>query len=61
MKYGIPSLLCSCEIWTLKQRDLQTTLEKFMTHTAGHCLSDHRRNGDILEEMKMDSLKKKLP
>jgi hypothetical protein len=31
-----------------------------MRHTAGYSLLDHRRNEDILEELKVDSVKKKL-
>jgi hypothetical protein len=61
MKYGIPSLLCGCEIWMLKQRDEQMTLAEFMTYTTGYCLLDHGRNGDILEEINMGPIKKKLP
>jgi len=33
---------------------------KFMTRTAGYSLLDHRRNEDILEEFKVDTVEKKL-
>jgi hypothetical protein len=32
---------------------------KFLRHTAGYNLLDHRRNGDILEERKADPIKNK--
>jgi len=56
---AIPWLLYGCEIWTLKQRDirrLKTAEKKFMRRTAGYNLLDHRRNEDILEEIKVDSV-----
>jgi hypothetical protein len=37
------------------------TLEKFTTYTTGYCILDHRRSEDILEELNMDPIKKKLP
>jgi hypothetical protein len=33
---------------------------KFMGHTAGNSLSDHTRNEDILEDLKVDPVEKKL-
>jgi len=33
---------------------------KFIRHTAGYGLLDHRRNEDMLEELKVDLVKKKL-
>jgi hypothetical protein len=33
---------------------------KFMRRTAEYSLLDHRRNEDILEELKVDSVEKKL-
>jgi hypothetical protein len=33
---------------------------KFMSHGAGYNLLDHRRNEDILEELKAKPVKKKL-
>jgi ABC-type ATPase involved in cell division len=41
----------------LKQRDirrLKTVEMKFMRRTAGYSFLDHRRNGDVLEELKAD-------
>jgi ABC-type ATPase involved in cell division len=58
-----PSNLYGCEIWKLKQRDIRTrkTEEmKFMRSRAGCIFSDHRRHEDILEELKVDSVEKKL-
>jgi hypothetical protein len=58
-----PSLLCGCEIWTLKQRDmrrLKTAETKCMTHTARYSLLYHRMNEDILEELKVHSAENKL-
>jgi hypothetical protein len=54
-----PSLLYGCEIWTLKQRDIRKLKKaevKFMRHTAGYSLFDHRRNEDV-EELKVDPYK----
>jgi hypothetical protein len=45
-----PSLLCGCEIWSLKQRHIRriTTAEmKFVRNVAGYILLDHRRDGYI--------------
>jgi hypothetical protein len=33
---------------------------KFMRCTAGHNLVDHKRNEDILEELNVNSVRKKL-
>jgi hypothetical protein len=45
-------------IIALKQRDtgrLKRAEMKFIQLTAGYSLLDHRRNGDILEEIKVDT------
>jgi hypothetical protein len=58
---AIRLLLCGCEIWTLKQRDvrrLKAAEIKFMRCTAGYSLLDQRRNVDILEEIKVNGVKK---
>jgi hypothetical protein len=34
---------------------------KFMRHTEGYSLSDHKRNCNILEEFKVGPVEKKLP
>jgi hypothetical protein len=49
-------------IWTLIQKDvrLKKTEIEFMRRTAGWSLLDHRRNEDVLEELKIDSTEKKL-
>jgi hypothetical protein len=47
----------------LNQRDirrLKAAEMKFMRRTAGYSLLDHRRNEDILEELRVDPVKKKL-
>jgi hypothetical protein len=49
--------LYGCKIWTLKQSDvrgLNTEEIKLMRSTAECSLSYSRRNGDILEELKLD-------
>jgi hypothetical protein len=33
---------------------------KFIRHTAGYSLLDNRRNKDLLEELKVDPIEKKL-
>jgi len=50
-----------CEICTLKQRDirrLKTAEMKFTRRTSEYSLLDHRRNEDILEELKVDPVEK---
>jgi hypothetical protein len=41
-------------------RRLKTTDMKFMTCTGWYFLLDHRRNEDILEELKVHPVEKKL-
>jgi hypothetical protein len=45
-------------MWALKERDLRTLDSSYEIHktTAGYSLLDHRRNEDILEELKVDPL-----
>jgi hypothetical protein len=48
---------------TVKRRDirkLRTAEMKFMRLTAGYSLLDHRRNEDILEEIKVHRVEKQL-
>jgi hypothetical protein len=33
---------------------------KFITRTAGYSLLDHRRDGDILEELEVDAIENEL-
>jgi hypothetical protein len=52
---AVPSLLCGCEIWTLKQRvirRLKIAEMKFTRPTAGYSLLGHRKNECTLEELK---------
>jgi hypothetical protein len=59
----IPSHLYDHENWTLKQRhvgSLKTAEMKFMRRTVRHSFLDHRRNEEILEELKLDPFEKKL-
>jgi hypothetical protein len=58
----IQSLLYVREFWTIKQIDvrrLKTAEMKFMGHTTGYSLLDHRRNEDVLE-LKVNSVENKL-
>jgi hypothetical protein len=50
-------LLYNSKISTLKQKDtrLYTAQMKFIRRTAAYSLIGHRRNGDILEELKVDT------
>jgi hypothetical protein len=55
-------LLYDCAAWTLKQRDIRRIKGaemKFVRSTAG-CTPDHRRNEDILKELKVDPVEKEL-
>jgi hypothetical protein len=57
---AIPSVLCGCEIWTLKQwviRRLKTAEMKFMSHIEIYTLVYIRRYEDILEELRVSPLK----
>jgi hypothetical protein len=48
--------LYGCEVRILNQRDirrLKAAEMKFIRRTAGYSLLDHRRNEDILEELKV--------
>jgi hypothetical protein len=59
---SIPSLVYSCEIRTLKQKDikrLKTEEMKFIKRTAGYNLLDHRGNEGILEELKVGPIENK--
>ena len=49
-------------IWTLRKKNKNlTSMEiKFFRRTAGYTLFDHRRNEEILEEMKVEPFDKKL-
>jgi len=50
-------LLYDSEIWTLRQKDKKrlTSLEmKCFRSSAGHTLHDHKRNEEILEELKVE-------
>jgi uncharacterized protein YdcH (DUF465 family) len=56
-------LLYGCEIWILKQRDisgLKTAEMKFMRRRAEYNLLDHRINEDVLEEIEIHTVEKKL-
>jgi hypothetical protein len=60
---AFPSLLCGCEILTLKQmalRRLKTAEMKFMTCAEGCNLLYHRRRKEILEELTVDPDEKKV-
>jgi hypothetical protein len=57
MHWVSPILLHGSEIWTLRQNDKKglTSVEmEFFRRTAGYTLFDHKRNGDILEELKVE-------
>jgi len=41
-------------------RRLKTTEMEFMRRTAGYSLLDHRKNENILEELKVDPIENKL-
>jgi hypothetical protein len=60
---ALPILLHESEIWTLRQKDKNrlTPIEtKFLGRTAGHTPFDHKRNADILEELKVEPTDEKL-
>ncbi|KAJ4428270.1 hypothetical protein ANN_24287 [Periplaneta americana] len=59
----VPILLYGREIWVLKQRDisrLRAAEMKYLRRTAGYTLLDHKRNEDILQELKMQPLEEKI-
>jgi hypothetical protein len=52
-----PVLLYGSEIWTLRKKDkhLSTSAEiKFFRRRVGYTLLDHKRNEEILEELKVE-------
>jgi hypothetical protein len=56
---AVPSLLCGCEIWTLKPRNIRRikkTEMKFLRRTAEYRLLDSRRNELILEELNVGTV-----
>jgi hypothetical protein len=60
---ALPILLCGSEIWTFRQNNKNrlTTIEmKFSRRTAGYTLFDHKRNGEILEQLKAEPVDEKL-
>jgi hypothetical protein len=60
---AVSSLLYGCQIRILKQRDvrrLKTAESEFMTRKVGYSLVDKRRNEDISEALKVDSVEKNL-
>ena len=57
-----PSFYWEAEIWTFRKRDKKlTSFEiKFFRRTAGYNLFDHKRNEEILEELKVETVDEKL-
>jgi hypothetical protein len=49
-----------CKLRQRVIRILKTAEIKFMRRTEGYSLLDHRRNEDILEELKLNPVEKKL-
>jgi hypothetical protein len=59
---AISTLLYGCEIWTLKEQDKSeiTAAEmKFLRKTIKYTLFDHKRNQDIMKELKTQSVLEK--
>jgi hypothetical protein len=60
---ALPNLLYESEIWTLRQKDKKwlTSIEmQFFRTTAGYTLFEHKRNKEILEELTVEPVDKKL-
>jgi hypothetical protein len=60
---ALPILLYGSEIWTLRPKDkkrLTLIKIKFFRRTAGYTLFDHKRNEEILEELKVKPVDEKL-
>jgi hypothetical protein len=60
---ALPTLLYGNEIWTLKQKDknrLTSGEMKFFRRTAEYALFDHKRDEEILEELKVEPVGEKL-
>jgi hypothetical protein len=60
---SIPILLYDSEAWTLEEQDKSriTAAEmKFMMKTAKYTWQDHKRNQDIIEELKIQPVMEKL-
>jgi hypothetical protein len=56
-------LLHGSEILTFRRKDknrVTSTEKKFARRTAGYTLSDHKRNEEILEELKIEPVGEKL-
>jgi DNA-binding sugar fermentation-stimulating protein len=64
--YNAPALrilLYGSEIWTLRQKDknrLTSTEMNFSRRRAGYTLLDHKRNEEILEELRVERGDEKL-
>jgi hypothetical protein len=59
----LPKLLHGSEIWTLSKKGYKTlniSPDEFFHKTAGYTLFDHKRNEEIVEEMKVDPVNVKL-
>jgi hypothetical protein len=60
---ALPILVYGSKIWTLRQKDKNqptSTEMRFFKTTAGFTLFDHKRNEEILEELKGEPADKKL-
>ena len=59
---AVPAVLYGSEIWTLRQRDKKRLIlnEMKFFRTAGYTHFDDKRNEEILEELKVEPVDKKL-
>jgi hypothetical protein len=60
---ALPILLCGSKIWTPRQKDKKqlTSVEmQFFRRTVSYTLFDHKRNEEIVEELKVEAVLEKL-
>jgi hypothetical protein len=60
---AVPILLYGSEIWTLRQKDKERLTSvgiKFFRKTAGYTLFDHKKNEEVLEQLKAEPVNEKL-
>jgi adenine specific DNA methylase Mod len=59
---ALPILLYGSEIWTLRRKNKKqlTSIDmKYCIRTAGYRFLDHKRNEEILEELKLEQVEEK--
>jgi hypothetical protein len=60
---ALPALLCGCESWAIREQDksrIASAEMQFMGIMAKHTQKDNKANKDILSELKINPVIKKI-